>query len=103
VSDERTFDQEINQEGVMSNSKLWSVVGALVGVIVFFAGIIWIGGQINPDLQLDETATLRFVFVGIGLLAVFVLYWLTKENDAWEVGTRQVVYMAIGAALYAVF
>ncbi|MGA9192574.1 MAG: ECF transporter S component [Anaerolineales bacterium] len=87
----------------MSNSKLWSVVGALVGVIVFFAGIIWIGGQINPDLQLDETATLRFVFVGIGLLAVFVLYWLTKENDAWEVGTRQVVYMAIGAALYAVF
>ena len=87
----------------MSNSKLWSVIGALVGVIVFFAAIIWIGGQINPDLQLDETATLRFVFVGIGLLAVFVIYWLTKENDAWVVGTRQVVYMAIGAALYAVF
>jgi uncharacterized membrane protein len=87
----------------MSNSKLWSVVGALVGVIVFFAGIIWIGGQINPDLQLDETATLRFVFVGIGLLAVFVIYWLTKENDVWVVGTRQVVYMAIGAALYAIF
>ena len=87
----------------MGNSKLWSVVGALVGVIVFFAGIIWIGGQMNPDLQLDETATLRFVFVGIGLLVVFVIYWLTRENDAWVVGTRQVVYMAIGAALYAVF
>jgi uncharacterized membrane protein len=32
-----------------------------------------------------------------------VVYYLTRENKMWEVGTRQVVYMAIGAALYAVF
>jgi len=87
----------------MSGSRLISVIGALLGVIVFFALIIWIGGQMNPDLQLDETATLRYVFVGIGMLIVFVIYWLTRDNDAWVVGTRQVVYMAIGAALYAVF
>jgi len=59
--------------------------------------------NINSSLQLDETALLRFVFVAIGLLAVFVVYWLTRENTAWVIGTREVVYMAIGAALYAVF
>ena len=82
--------------------KLVSVILSLVGVLVFFLLIVWIGGMLNESLQLDETALLRFVFVGIGLLIVFIVYWLTKESQIWEVGTREVVYMAIGAALYAV-
>jgi hypothetical protein len=85
------------------NRKLVSVLLALVAVLVFFVGIVWIGGKINPSLQLDETALLRFVFVGIGLLIVFLVYLATKESDIWVVGTREVVYMAIGAALYAIF
>ena len=36
------------------------------------------------------------------LLIVFVVYLLTRQSKIWEVGTREVVYMAIGAALYAV-
>jgi uncharacterized membrane protein len=32
-----------------------------------------------------------------------VVYLLTSKNKMWEVGTRQVVYMAIGAALFAIF
>jgi hypothetical protein len=83
--------------------RLISVLGALVAVLVFFLLIVWIGGLINEDLKLDETALLRFVFVGIGLLIVFVVYWATRSSGVWEVGTREVVYMAIGAALYAVF
>ncbi len=59
--------------------------------------------MLNESLQLDETALLRFVFVAIGLVIVFVIYWLTKSSGIWQVGTREVVYMAIGAALYAVF
>jgi energy-coupling factor transport system substrate-specific component len=82
--------------------KLSSVVLALVGTLVFFLLIIWIGGMINPSLKLDKTAVLRFVFVIIGLLIVFGVYWLTRTSQIWEVGTREVVYMAIGAALYAV-
>ena len=39
----------------------------------------------------------------IGLLIVFVVFYVTRENEIWQVGTREVVYMAIGAALYAVF
>jgi hypothetical protein len=82
--------------------KLSSVILALVGTLVFFLLIIWIGGMINPSLKLDQTALLRFVFVIIGLLIVFGVYWVTRSSQIWEVGTREVVYMAIGAALYAV-
>lgn len=83
--------------------KLSSVLFALAAVLVGFLLVVFIGGSINENLQLDDTALLRFVFVGIGLVAVFVVYRLTSDSSAWEVGTRQVVYMAIGAALYAVF
>ena len=83
--------------------KTLSVILALAATLVFFLAIIWIGGMLNPSLQLDETALLRFVFVGIGLVIVFIIYWLTKASGIWQVGTREVVYMAIGAALYAVF
>jgi hypothetical protein len=84
-------------------SRTLSVILSLVGILVVFALIIWIGGMINPDLQLDETALMRFVFVIIGLLIAFAVYWVTRENQIWQVGTREVVYMAIGAALYAIF
>ena len=57
----------------------------------------------TPSLQLDQTAVLRFLFVVIGLLIAFVIYYLTRASKMWEVGTREVVYMAIGAALYAIF
>jgi uncharacterized membrane protein len=83
--------------------KLTSVILALVAVLVFFLLVVWVGGLINPNLKLDQTALLRFVFVAIGLLIVFVVYWLTRASGIWEVGTREVVYMAIGAALYAIF
>lgn len=83
--------------------KLVSVLLALVAVLVFFIAIAAIGPLVNPSLQLDETALLRFVFVAIGLLIVFLVYYLTRERKIWEVGTREVVYMAIGAALYAIF
>ncbi len=83
--------------------KLLSVIAALVAVLAIFLLVAWIGGAMNENLQLDETALLRFVFVGIGLLIVFLVYWFTRESGVWEVGTREVVYMAIGAALYAVF
>ncbi len=83
--------------------KLSSVVLSLAAVLILFLLIVWIGGMINPSLQLDETALLRFVFVGVGLVLVFIVYWLTRSSGIWEVGTREVVYMAIGAALYAIF
>lgn len=84
-------------------NKTLSIFLALVAVVVFFIGIWQIGKLVNPSLDLDETALLRFVFVGVGLLIAFLIYLATSKHKMWEVGTREVVYMAIGAALYAIF
>jgi uncharacterized membrane protein len=91
------------EEEIMNGTKPTSVILSLLAVLVLFLLVVWLGPTLNPDLQLDETALLRFVFVAIGLLIVFLVYWATRSNNAWRVGTREVVYMAIGAALYAVF
>jgi uncharacterized membrane protein len=89
----------------MNGTKPLSFLIAIVCVFVVMLLVALLGPAIfnNPDLELDETGVLRFVYVGVGLLIVFLVYWFTRTSDAWKVGTREVVYMAIGAALYAVF
>lgn len=86
-------------------NRLTSIVLALVVVFLIFLGLVWIGGSILgfDSLQTGENPVLRFVFVLVGILIAFLIYWFTREREIWEVGTRHVVYMAIGAALYAVF
>lgn len=81
---------------------LVSVIVAIVAVFVILALVTWryYAGK-GPDEQLSAPL-MRFVFVAIGLLIVFAVYLATRSNKMWEVGTREVVYMAIGAALYAV-
>lgn len=88
------------------DKKLLSVLGALAAVLVIFAvAILVIGNAMGQaNFQTDNaTLPLRFLFVFLGLAIAFAVYFFTKENKIWEVGTREVVYMAIGAALYAVF
>lgn len=79
-------------------------------VLAFFAVVMFVLGAGETqegalfNFSTDQgTVAIRFVFVLIGLAIAFAIYYSTKENSAWEVGTRQVVWMAIGAALYAVF
>jgi energy-coupling factor transport system substrate-specific component len=79
-----------------------SIVLALVVVLIIFLGVSWFVASSNPDLALSNPL-MRFVFVIIGLLIAFAIYWFTRDRDIWLVGTREVVYMAIGAALYAIF
>ncbi len=84
--------------------RIVGVVIALLVVLVFVWGAILIGNQFGiSQLQTGENPLLRFVFVIVGLLIAFAIYLATRNNKAWEIGTRQVVWMAIGAALYAVF
>jgi uncharacterized membrane protein len=87
------------------NKKLVGVGLALGVILVIFLLLNYLGGSIFhiERLQTGENAILRFVFVVVGLLIALVVYLTTRENKAWEVGTREVVWMAIGAALYAVF
>ncbi|MCS6906602.1 MAG: ECF transporter S component [Anaerolineales bacterium] len=78
---------------------------ALVVILAIFLLLVYVGGTVLgiERLQTGENPLLRFAFVVLGLLIALVIYWLTRENPVWEIGTRQVVYMAIGAALYAIF
>jgi uncharacterized membrane protein len=87
------------------DKRLQSVLWTLVATLVVFLLLIYVGGNVLgvERLQTGENPVLRFVFVIIGLLLTFLVYYLTRENEAWQVGTREVVWMAIGAALYAVF
>ena len=91
------------------DKKLTNVLISLVVVLAIFGIIMFVFGasknNIGPfNFQVDQpTLVLRFVFVVLGLLLAFAVYLFTRENKAWEVGTREVVWMAIGAALYAVF
>ena len=90
------------------DSKLTNVVVSLGVILVIFAVIMFaLGTQQHLGIfnfSVDQaTLLLRFVFVIIGLLIAFAVYFFTRDNAAWEVGTREVVWMAIGAALYAVF
>ena len=87
------------------DKKLLSVAGTLVVILVIVMGAVLVVGNMlgNERFQTGENPVLRFVFGAIGLLIAFAVYYFTKENKIWEVETRHVVYMAIGAALYAIF
>ena len=89
------------------DNKLTNVLISLAVILVIFAVIMFAFGtqeSVGPfNFSVDQaTLVLRFVFVIVGLLIAFAIYYFTRQNAAWEIGTRQVVWMAIGAALYAV-
>lgn len=73
----------------------WLIVLVAFVVLLALASIFTGGDKIRGIAPIGVTA--------IGLIGVFVVYLATAQNDAWKVGTRQVVYMAIGAALFGVF
>lgn len=87
------------------DKKLASVIYSLIAILAILLLLVYIVGNVmgNERFQTGENPVLRFVFVIVGLLIAFLIYYFTRENPAWEVGTRQVVWMAIGAALYAIF
>jgi RsiW-degrading membrane proteinase PrsW (M82 family) len=90
-----------------TSKRLTNVLISLGVILVIFAVIMFVLGTKTIgafNFSVDQaTLVLRFVFVIIGLLIAFAVYWFTRDNAAWEIGTREVVWMAIGAALYAVF
>lgn len=73
----------------------WFLVLVAFVVLLALASIFTGGDKIRGIAPIGVTA--------IGLIGVFAVYLATAKNDAWQIGTRQVVYMAIGAALYGVF
>ncbi len=82
-------------EFTKNRAVVWLIVLVVFVVVLALASMMTSGDKIQGVAPIGVTA--------IGLIGVFIVYLVTAQSDAWEVGTRQVVYMAIGAALYGVF
>jgi len=87
------------------NKRMLGVGITLIVVLAVFFLLVYVGGTLLgvKQLQTGSNQLLRWVFVIVGLLIAFAIYLATRQSKIWELGTRQVVMMAIGAALYAVF
>lgn len=82
----------------MSNRLIPLIIALLLAIGLFAAAYFILGWGLGAS-----DVPMRFLFVAIGAVIVLVVYFTTKSNPAWNVGTREVVYMAMGAALYGVF
>ncbi len=74
----------------------------LIVLVVLVALMLVASALTGPNgVKLQGVAWL--LWTAIAAVLIYALYFATAANPAWEVGTRQVVYMAIGAALYGIF
>jgi uncharacterized membrane protein len=83
------------QKITQNRALVWLLVLVVFVVLMILASILTSGDKIQGVAWMVLTA--------IAIIGMFVIYFGTASNDTWIVGTRQVVYMAIGAALYGVF
>jgi uncharacterized membrane protein len=74
---------------------MWLLVLVAFVVLMVLASVLTSGDKIQGVAWMVLTA--------IAIIGIYAVYFTTARSTAWEVGTRQVVYMAIGAALYGVF
>lgn len=75
-------------------------------VIVAFVVLLFIASAMtNPDegSQLDFSSLAWIAWSLVAVVLIYGAYSMTSDSDAWEVGTRQVVFMGTGAALYGIF
>jgi hypothetical protein len=82
------------QQPGANRALIWLIVLVAFVVLLALASIFTGGQKISGLATIGVTA--------IGLILVFAVYLVTAKSDAWAVSTREVVYMAIGAALYGV-
>ncbi len=77
-------------------SALWKFVGALITatVVLFLANLLTQG---------DKATGAGWVLYVIGAVVVMAIYYYFADKPIWQVGTREVVMMAIGAVLYGIF
>ena len=75
----------------------------LVGLIVVSVVLLYLGNFIATAQGADPLAGFGWIwFVLIGAGIVYGVYVAFADRPIWQVGTREVVMMAIGAALYGV-
>jgi uncharacterized membrane protein len=80
------------------------IIGLVAGIILLYIGTFI--ANVRSEDAFGLTAQSAFgaggwaTWVIVAAIAVYVLYVLVADQPIWGVGTREVVYMALGAALY---
>lgn len=82
-------------ETAPSGNPLIRVLGALIvaTVVLFLANLLTTG---------DKASATGWVLYVVGAVVTMAIYFFFASKPIWQVTTREVVYMAIGAALYGV-
>ncbi|MCR4408070.1 MAG: ECF transporter S component [Anaerolineae bacterium] len=78
------------------------LIAWLVVLVAFIAFMLLANVLLGPEADKLQ-GVYWIVFTALAVVILIVIYLVSAASEAWEVGTRQVVYMAIGAALYGVF
>jgi uncharacterized membrane protein len=80
------------------------IIGAVIAVVLLYVGDLIAGARSTDAYGLepqDDFGTSGWVtWVGVGAVLVYLLYVWAVDKPIWQIGTREVVYMAVGAALY---
>jgi len=102
----------------MSQNKYVRPILPLIILVIFIAILFYLGGVVNAlktGASIGETlaevssSAVRgetgffggwLVWTIIGAIVAYIIYILFSDPEYWRVGTREVVMMALGAALY---
>lgn len=74
------------------------IIGLVIAVVLLFIGSLIAGTAFSDALG----STSEIVWLIIGAVVIYGIYVWAADQPIWQVGTREVVYMALGAALYGV-
>jgi len=80
----------------MGKNKVWT----WLEILVVFVALMLVASLLTKGDRISGIAWI--IFTLIAGVVIYAIYFATADNEAWTVGTREVVYMAIGAALYGV-
>ena len=79
-----------------TRSTLTKVLGALIAATV----VLFLVNLVTGGAKASATGWVLYI---VGALIVMAIYFFFANKPIWEVGTREVVMMAIGAVLYGIF
>jgi energy-coupling factor transport system substrate-specific component len=91
------------EAGVKENAIMKSKIWTWLIVLVVLAALMWVASALTGPEGTKLQGLTWLLWVVIAGVLIYILYFATSQSEAWAVGTRQVVYMAIGAALYGIF
>ncbi len=80
------------------------IIGLVISIILLYIGNVIASARSSDAFGLAAQATFGAggwaTWLIIAAIVVYVIYIYFADRPIWSVGTREVVYMALGAALY---